>query len=82
MKEEICFGFPLGINNNLLINYGTGHDVFYFPVSYTAYYSCTAMLIDNGGNYSCRITTASTNTVAHINKGGSTNNFVIIAIGY
>ena len=72
----------LVFNNGLLINYGRSLDTFTFPVSYTAYYSCTAMLIDNGGNFSCRITTASTNTVAHINKGGSGNEFVIIAIGY
>ena len=66
----------------MIINYGRGKDDFYYPCSFTTTWCCTAMLIDNAENFSCRVKTNSTVALAYIHKGGSQNQFKIIAIGY
>lgn len=70
------------INNGLIINYGQGGTEFTYPCSFTTTWCCTAILIDNNANYSCRVQSNSTITIAYIHRGGSYNPFKIIAIGY
>lgn len=53
-----------------------------FACAFLSHYACTAMLIDDGANYSCRLMSSSTLTEAVIHKGGSVNKFKLIAMGY
>ena len=68
----------------MIIQYGyqSPSDNTIFPISFTTYCSPMAILHDSRENYSCRIVNKTNLTSLEVRRGGSSNGWFWIAIGY